>query len=97
MPGFFEALENAPRPKQVIPKVTIQGNVFEVSVELFKEIQKHGIQEYHVEKGKIVMKPQAQAKGRYPTLEKIDKGYVLLDGNMFWPTHETEGGYGWTR
>jgi len=97
MPGFFEALENAPKPKKATPKVTIEGNVFEVSVELFKEMQKHGIHEYHVEKGKIVMKPQAQSKGRYPTLGKTDKGHALLDGNMFWPTDEVDGGYGWTR
>jgi len=44
-----------------------------------------------------VMKPQAQSKGRYPTLGKTDKGHALLDGNMFWPTDEVDGGYGWTR
>jgi len=97
MPGFFEALTNMPEPKKVIPKATIDGREFEVSTELFKEIQKHGEQEYTVKNDKIVMKPQSQAKRRYPMLAKGEKGRDLLDANMFWPTDEVDGGYEWTR
>lgn len=97
MPGFFEALKNMPEPKKVVPKVRINGQEFEVSADLFKEIQKYGEQEYKVENGKIVMNPQAQARRRYPMLAKNLKGYDLLDGNMFWPTDKVDGGYEWTR
>ena len=98
MPGFFEALKNIPEPKKVVPKVTIDGREFEVSTELFKEIQKHGEQEYTVRNDKIVMKPQLlHTWRRYPMLAKGEKGLDLLDGNMFWPTDEVDGGYEWTR
>jgi hypothetical protein len=33
MPGFFEALKNMPEPKKVIPKATIDGREFEVSLD----------------------------------------------------------------
>ena len=95
MPGFFEAFKNMPEPKKVIPKATIDGREFEVSTELFKEIQKHGEQEYTVKNDKIVMKPQTLARRRYPMLAKDEKGHNLLDGNMFWPTDKVDGGYTW--
>lgn len=97
MPGFFEAFANIPEPKKVVTKVTIGGREFEVSTELFKEIQKHGEQEYTVKNNKIVMKPQSPARSNYPVLAKSEKGYNLLDGNMFWPTDKVDGGYEWTR
>ena len=97
MPGFFEAFKNMPEPKKVSPKVIIDGREFEVSAELFKEIMKHGEHEYTVENNKIVMKPQPLAKRGYSTLVKGEKGRDLLDGNMFWPTDEVDGGYEWTR
>lgn len=97
MPGFFEALKNIPEPKKVVPKVTIDGREFEVSAELFKEIQKHGEQEYTVKNDKIVMKPRSLARSKHPVLAKGEKGHNLLDGNMFWPTDEVDGGYEWTR
>lgn len=97
MPGFFEAFENMPEPRKVVPKITIDGREFEVSAELFKEIQKYGEQEYTVKDDKIVMKPQTLAKCRYPILAKSEKGYDLLDDNMFWPTDEVDGGYKWKR
>ena len=95
MPGFFEALKNIPEPKKVVPKVTIDGREFEVSIELFKEIQKHGEQEYTVKNDKIVIKPRSPARGKYPVLAKGEKGYNLLDSNMFWPTDKVEGGVTW--
>ena len=97
MPGFFEAFKNISEPKKVVPKVTIDGREFEVSTELFKEIQKHGEQEYTVDNDKIVMKPRSPARSKYPVLAKSEKGYNLLDGNMFWPTDKVNGGYEWTR
>jgi hypothetical protein len=97
MPGFFEALKNIPEPKKVVPKVTIDGREFEVSTELFKEIQKHGEQEYTVRNDKIVMKRRSQARSKYPVLAKGEKGHDLLDGNIFWPTDKVDGGYEWTR
>jgi len=97
MPGFFEAFKNIPEPEKVILKSTIDGREFEVSEELFKEIQKHGEQEYTVKNDKIVMKPQTSARRSYPMLAKGEKGLNLLDGNMFWPTDEVDGGYEWTR
>lgn len=97
MPGFFEALKNMPEPKKVIPKVTIDGREFEVSAEMFREINKHGLNEYTVRKDKIVMKPQSVARRRFPTLHKGENGHSLLDGNMYWPTDKVDGGYEWTR
>ena len=97
MPGFFEAFKNIPEPEKVILKVTIDGREFEVSEELFKEIQKHGEKEYTVTNDKIAMKPQTLARQRYPMLAKGEKGHNLLNGNMFWPTDEVDGGYEWTR
>ena len=95
MPGFFEALNNLPPPKKVVPKVTIEGKQFEVSLELFREIQKHGVHEFHVQKGKIVMKPRPKSRLTYARLEKSEKGYQLLDRNMFWPTEIVNGGHEW--
>jgi hypothetical protein len=97
MPGFFEALKNIPEPKKVVPKVTIDGREFEVSAELFKQIQKYGVQEYTIKNDKIVMKPQSPARSKHPVLVKGEKGYNLQDGNMFWPTDKVNGGYKWTR
>ena len=42
MPGAFDALRNMAEPKKVIHKATIDGKVFEVSLELFKQIRKYG-------------------------------------------------------
>jgi hypothetical protein len=97
MPGFFEAFKNFPEPKKVVSKVTIDGRVFEVSAELFKQIQKHGEQEYTVKNDKIVMKPRSPARSKHPVLAKGENGHNLLDGNMFWPTDKVDGGYEWTK
>ena len=97
MPGALDALRNMPEPKKVIPKVTIDGKVFEVSSELFKEIRKHGESQYFVKDDKIVMKPLPQAMLKYSVLKKSERGFALLGGHVFWPTDVIEGGYEWTR
>ena len=38
MPGALDALRNMPEPKKVVPTVTIEGKVFEVSLEMFKTL-----------------------------------------------------------
>jgi len=97
MPGFFEAFANLPPPKKIVPKVTLDGKVFEVSEEKFRQIMKHGLHEFHVKNGEIVMKPQQKSRLAYATLEKNEKGYKLLDANMFWPTGIVNGGHKWTQ
>tara|TARA_R110000822_G_scaffold73348_1_gene176347 strand:+ start:4044 stop:4337 length:294 start_codon:yes stop_codon:yes gene_type:complete len=97
MPGALDALRNMAEPKKVIPKVTIDGKVFEVSLELFKEIRKYGESQYFVKDDKIVMKPLPQATLKYSVLKKGERGVALLDGNRFWPTDVIEGGYEWTK
>jgi hypothetical protein len=97
MPGFFEAFANLPPPKKVIPKVTLDGKVFEVSVEKFQQIMKYGLHKFHVKNNEIVMKPRPKARLSYAKLEKSEKGYRLLDSNMFWPTEIVNGGYKWTQ
>jgi hypothetical protein len=97
MPGALDALRNMAEPKKVIPKVTIDGKVFEVSLELFKEIRKYGESQYFVKDDKIVMKPLPQATLKHSVLKKGERGFALLDGNRFWPTDVIEGGYEWTR
>ena len=97
MPGALDALGNMPEPKKVVPKLTIEGKVFEVSLELFKEIQKYGENQYFLKDDKIVMKPLPQAILKYSVLKKGERGFALLDGNIFWPTDVIEGGYEWTR
>ena len=97
MPGFFEAFNNLPPPKKIVPKVTLDGKEYEVSLELFKEIQKHGVHEFHLQNGEIVMKPQPKARRTYAQLKKGEKGYQLLDANMFWPTEIVDGGHEWTQ
>ena len=76
MPGFFEAFNNLPPPKKILPKVTLDGKEYEVSLELFKEIHKHGVDEFHLQNGEIVMKPRPKAKRTYAQLKKGEKGYL---------------------
>ena len=97
MPGAFDALRNMAEPKKVIPKVTIDGKVFEVSVELFRQIRKYGESQYFVKDGKIEMKPLPRATLKYSVLKKGERGFALLHENRFWPTAVIEGGYEWTR
>tara|TARA_X000000950_G_scaffold270244_1_gene349808 strand:- start:1599 stop:1892 length:294 start_codon:yes stop_codon:yes gene_type:complete len=97
MPGFFDAIKNMPAPQEQKPKVVIGGKQYEVSLEMFKEVIKHGENQYHVKDGVIVRKPPEKITYNYSLLEKSEKGYKLMDNNLHWPTDIVDGGYEWTR
>ena len=96
MPGFFEALGNMPEPKTPKLSVSIHGQEHEVSADLFKEIMKHGEEQYHLVDGKIVIKQQTRQVA-HSILEKADTGHELLDGDRYWPLGIIKGGVVWKR
>lgn len=95
MPGFFEALENFKPTEIKKPTVKIQGKVFEVSIEKYKEIERVGAENYEIKKGAIKRKPEHIPGKTYEMLAKTEKGYALHEGNPYWPTEIVEGGVEW--
>jgi len=96
MPGFFEALNNF-KPKQTQkPTIEIQGIKMETSLELFKKVEMHGVENFELKDGKVVMKQSFLKNYKtYPMLAKSEKGYAFVDNDPYWPKEFTQGGYTW--
>ena len=94
MPGFFDAIDALQQRKPDTLYVVIEGEKIEVSPEQFKEIIKHGAENFYLKSGKITLRTRKKAI-EYPVLMKSQKGYKLLDGNPYWPESVVEGGFAW--
>ena len=95
MPGFFDAIENFKPKERAKPTVEIQGNTIEVTLDMFKKIEKHGAENFELKNDIIVMKPILVVGKTHEMLVKSEKGYVFTDGDPYWPDKITEGGYTW--
>jgi len=97
MPGFFEALENFKPTDRKKPTVEIQGKIFEVEIQLFKDIERNGKEQYEIKDGKIALKPRRNFKKTYERLVKSDKGHSFIDADPYWPSKIVTGGYSWQK
>ena len=96
MQEFFKALNNFKPKERQKPKVTIQGQVFEVDMELFKQVMSNGEDQYEIKKGKITSKPRPKnTEKSYEILVKAEKGHVFVNGDIYWPADIKEGGFKW--
>ncbi len=96
MPGFFEALQNFQPKKTQKPTIEIEGVKMETSLELFKKVEMHGVENFELKDGKVVMKQSFLKNYKtYEMLVKSEKGYVFVDNSPYWPKEYTQGGYTW--
>ena len=95
MPGFFEAINNLPPPREKKHHVVIQGQQVEVSLQRKLEIIRHGEENFMISDDEIVLKPRPSPKTVYPILKTADKGYYFEQGDIHWPNDFRGGGKAW--
>jgi hypothetical protein len=97
MSELLKALQNLPPLTEKKHLVTIQGKTVEVSLERSLEVIKHGADAYMWKGDEFVLKPKSTFKTTYRTLQKNDRGYDFLDGDIHWPNKIIDGGVTWQR
>jgi|TARA_R110000803_G_scaffold135903_1_gene202850 DNA replication initiation complex subunit (GINS family) len=95
MPGFFDALKNFKGKERAKPMVEIQGTRMEVTLDMFKKVERHGAENFELKNGKVVLKATFLVNKTYETLVKTEKGYVFFDRDPYWPKEFTDGGHTW--
>ena len=108
MNELFKALENfKPRPvnnnhfvelfgDEVVALTNTESpNTKRITAEEYKTVLTHGVENF-IYKDKLERKIQKKIiKGHYKILTKDTNGYIFLNGDPYWPTETTEGGYTW--
>ena len=87
MSELLKALQNLPPLTKKKHFVTIQGKTVEVSLQKSIEVIQHGENSYMWKGDEFVLKPKP--------LQKDDRGYDFLDGDIHWPNKIIEGGVTW--
>lgn len=95
MTEFFSALNNFKPVERKKPTVVIDGKSVEVSMDVFKKVERHGAENFKLVNGKIQRIPPKVSKKTYMDLQKCDEGYILQDGDPYWPTGYGQGGVEW--
>tara|TARA_R110000737_G_scaffold3093_1_gene10771 strand:- start:1116 stop:1418 length:303 start_codon:yes stop_codon:yes gene_type:complete len=95
MSELLKALQNLPPLTKKKHFVIIQGKTVEVSLQKSIEVIQHGENSYMWKGDEFVLKPKPTIKTTYRTLQKDDRGYDFLDGDIHWPNKIIEGGVTW--
>jgi hypothetical protein len=107
MKEFFEALNNfkAPIEKDYFVLVDREQIIAlerepssqnkKISRDNFKILLDNGIEYFLYKNGKFIRKPPKSTERTYPVLKKDTTGYIVHEGDPYWPTEITEGGYTW--
>jgi hypothetical protein len=95
MTGFFDALKAFEPRKIKKPVVVIDGKKVEVDVEMFKQVQQHGAENFKLVDGVVKRIPPKRYKKTYFILQKADEGYTLHNHDPYWPENYGRGGFEW--
>ena len=95
MPGFFESLNQLPKPAVKKHVVKVQGKSVEVSLQKKIEIMTAGEEKYHLKQGEVVLKPIPKTNRNFAGLRKDEHGYVFYGMDPYWVQGIDEEGFTW--
>ena len=107
MKEFFEALNNFKAPIEKDYFVLVDGEQIvalerkpspqnkKISRDDFKTLLDNGIEHFLYSNGKFIRKPLKITERIYPVLKKDTDGYIVHEGDPYWPIEIAEGGYTW--